>query len=240
MGRKNKKRKLSEKDESRRFSHRPAQTACGMLNLGRFKDSNFGRLNLEAVQSMDTELDWLWERLREVHLTMGIEPWNEMIAREFVTPVLRSVVLELLPEFENLIYCEASVVGLDKEGRVDLIIKSGDAILLVIEVKATEINPGIAQNLAQIAAARDQNLRNGVELGDTMFGIATTGYDWVLMKVVFGADNKPAVSVSKGMTLSIRCKELSKTVLVKEFELLRGRIMRMMKIQAEKLQGSGS
>jgi hypothetical protein len=47
-----------------------------------------------------------------------------------------------------------------------------------------------------------------------MFGIVSTGDKWVLTKAVFNADDKPALSVTKDLTLPIDGNEMSEVVVL--------------------------
>jgi hypothetical protein len=147
--------------------------------------------------------------------------------------MLESVVLELLPKFKTEVDDEVPVVGQENHGRVDMTIEFCDAILLIAEIKALCIDTAVAQCLLEMEAAREQNLEDEIDLGDTMFGIATTGDQWILVKAVFGAD-RPTVSVTKIMELSIKNKSLDKEMVSKQLEQIHGQITQLVMEQADK------
>jgi hypothetical protein len=210
---KEKKRKISKvaKAELEAFSQSPVKTVCEKLGLEKFARETFDSLEIEVDPLRDDELDKLYDNIRRVWLSKRTKNWREAKVRAFVDRVLESVVLELLAKFKTEIDDEASVIGQENRGKVDMAIVFGDAILLAVEVKASCIDTAIAQCLLEMEAAHEQNMVNKIDLGDTMFGIATTGDQWVLVKAVFGAD-KPTVSITKIIPLSIKGSLLSRAV----------------------------
>jgi hypothetical protein len=82
-------------------------------------------------------------------------------------------------------------------------------------------------------AAREQNMANKINLGDTMFGIATTGYQWVLVKAIFDAD-KPAVTVTEIMDLFVNCQDLLENTVTRQLAQLHEQITPLVIEQAEK------
>ncbi|CAB4432712.1 unnamed protein product [Rhizophagus irregularis] len=67
------------------------------------------------------------------------------------------------------------------KGSVDWVIKIGDTIIIVTEVKGEDINQGVGQNTIQLQASPPYNeaLRE-----DVMYGIVLTGVEWVIIKLV--------------------------------------------------------
>jgi hypothetical protein len=173
-----------------------------------------------------------------VHKNTDFDGWNEETVRDFVKPVLRLVMIKLWPEYDTAVRNEEFVADQKLHGRVDMEIKSKKAILLAIETKCERIKVGVAQNLLQLDTTRKKNMRNGIDLGDTMYGIVTTGCKWVLTKAVFNADGKPTVSITKPMYLSIKDKVLSKDEISKQLGLLHGCIEQDIVEQAKKLYRS--
>jgi hypothetical protein len=134
--------------------------------------------------------------------------------------VIGSASAELNPRFKTTYSKETRAAGKKKRGKVDLTVVSGKAILLAVKVKAFRLNQGIAQNLLQLEAIRDQNLWKGFDPGNTLLGVVSTAREWVLVKVVFGMDGKPTVSISKPMELSI--KPMEKDKVLDQLRVIRG------------------
>jgi hypothetical protein len=102
---------------------------------------------------------------------------------------------------------EYMVKGSEHKGKPDLVVKAGKAIVFVVEIKADNLELGMAQNLLQIRAAYQQNKRRKIDMGVTMYGLATTISQWVLTKVVFKSKDEYVVSQTKPMALPIRKKK---------------------------------
>jgi hypothetical protein len=126
---------------------------------------------------------------------------------------------------EPLLGFEYRLTDEKKEGKADYVISAGNAILLVIEAKATDLRPGIAQNLLQVRAAYRQNQKNGIDLGDTMYGLVTTASEWVLLKVAFAENDKCTVARCKDeLVLSVKEDGVSEDLLLKQVEPIVGYI----------------
>jgi hypothetical protein len=234
-----KKHKISKvaKAELKAFSQSPVKTVCEKLGLEKFTRETFDSLEIEVDPLSDDELDKLYDNIRRAWLSKRTKIWREAKVRAFVDRVLESVVLELLPKFETAVDDEADIIGQENHGRADMAITSGDAILLIVEIKASDIDTAVAQCLLEMEAAHEQNMVNKIDLGDTMFGIATTGDQWALVKAIFGAD-KPIVSMTDIMYLSVKRKKLVKSTMTKQLERLHGKITRVLVEQAEKYKSA--
>jgi hypothetical protein len=233
-----KKRKLDEAREEvkKAFSRHPLEKARNMLGLEkRFSLNQLGRFNIEAIQVNAEELKQHHNEISRVQLNDDLDGWNEATARNFVHRVLCSVNNVIRPRYNTRVGNETAVNSRENHGKADLTIKIGKIILLAVEVKTTNIEVAVAQNLLQLAAVREQNLEMGADLGDTMFGVATTGDQWVMVKVVFGAE-KPIASITKIMPLSIKRKRLFEKNSFGQLELLHGQITPLTMEQTEKLK----
>ncbi|RGB22979.1 hypothetical protein C1646_775198 [Rhizophagus diaphanus] len=66
-------------------------------------------------------------------------------------------------------------------------VKIGDTIIVVTEAKIEDINQGVGQNAIQLQASSRRNKKkrtyNEALREDVMYGIVSTGVDWVIMKV---------------------------------------------------------
>jgi hypothetical protein len=129
---------------------------------------------------------------------------------------------------------EHSVIGKKKKGLVDWAITINEAILMVIEAKATDLDLCIAQNVLQIIAAHEQNLDKNIDLGDTMYGMATIASKSVLVKAVFG-DAKCTVTLSDIFPLPIRDNNVSEESLREHAAALLGCFIAIAKEQANKI-----
>ncbi|EXX64128.1 uncharacterized protein OCT59_013517 [Rhizophagus irregularis] len=70
----------------------------------------------------------------------------------------------------------------------DWVIKIGDTIIVVTEAKREDINQGVGQNAIQLQASSQRNKKkrtfNEALREDIMYGIVSTGVDWVIIKLV--------------------------------------------------------
>jgi hypothetical protein len=236
-----KKPRLDEQEgevEDKAFSDSLVSIARDMLGLPKFNRKELPRFEVEAVQPSAKVLKKLRRAVRRAHRNNDTEHWNEATARVFVERVLEHVNNGFRRKYATKVSNEATVTGQEGHGRVDMTIKTGKITLLAIEVKSKRLTLGLAQNLLQLKAAREQNLKNGIDLGNTMFGIVSTGDKWVLTKAVFNADDKPAFFVSEDISLSIRGNQPPKAVLSNQLGQIHGQITRLVMEQVEKLQSS--
>jgi hypothetical protein len=175
----------------------------------------------------------LTDNVYTIRENTNFKDWSEAKAREFVGSVLNSVATGLRPGFDISVSNETVAAGQNR-GKVDITLKLDDAVILAVEVKSDDLDMGIAQNVLQLEAVRAKNLANGIDLGDTMVGIATTGSEWVLVKMVFNANAKSTASATEIIPLSVKDKKQSKAALSKELELLHGSITQITAEQAKK------
>ena len=111
---------------------------------------------------------------------------NEATRREFISSVLHGVAscydgeVKVCPEYE--------LSGSHGKGPVDWVIKIGDTIIVVTEAKREDINQGVGQNAIQLQASSQRNKKkrtyNEALREDVMYGIVSTGVDWVIIKLV--------------------------------------------------------
>jgi hypothetical protein len=141
-----KKGKVTGKPEAEleAFSECPIKIARNKLGMKEFRHRAFSRLKIDTVPLNADELKNLYNSVHRAWLSRRKDNWNEAKARVFVDRVLESVVLELLAKFKTEVEDEASVIGKENHGRVDMAIVVGDAILLVAEIKASCIHTAIA------------------------------------------------------------------------------------------------
>ncbi|POG82865.1 hypothetical protein GLOIN_2v1469723 [Rhizophagus irregularis DAOM 181602=DAOM 197198] len=75
-----------------------------------------------------------------------------------------------------------------KSKKSDWVIKIGDTIIVVTEAKREDINQGVGQNAIQLQASSQRNKKkrtfNEALREDIMYGIVSTGVDWVIIKLV--------------------------------------------------------
>jgi hypothetical protein len=103
---------------------------------------------------------------------------NEATRREFISSVLHGVAscydgeVKVCPEYE--------LSG--SHGKI------GDTIIVVTEAKREDINQGVGQNAIQLQASSQRNKKkrtyNEALREDVMYGIVSTGVDWVIIKLV--------------------------------------------------------
>jgi hypothetical protein len=232
-----KKQRTSKKqktDKNDTFSSCPLEAARLMLNLDSFDRRKLCKLKVDVVQPTSDILESLTDNVYALRENTDFKDWNEAKAREFVGSVLNSVATGLRPGFDIKVSNETTAAG-QKRGKVDITLKLEGVVILAVEVKSESLRMGIAQNVLQLEAVRAQNLANGIDLGDTMFGVATTGSQWVLVKMVFNANAKPTAFATEIMTLSVKDGKQPKAALSKELELLHGSITQITAEQAKKV-----
>lgn len=117
---------------------------------------------------------------------MHVTSTNEATRREFISSVLHGVAscydgkVKVCPEYE--------LSGSHGKGPVDWVIKVGDTIIVVTEAKREDMNQGVSQNAIQLQASSQCNKKkrtyNEALHEDVMYGIVSTGVEWVIIKLV--------------------------------------------------------
>jgi hypothetical protein len=74
---------------------------------------------------------------------------------------------------------------------------------MMVEIKKDDLDLGIAYNILQILAARQQNVRNGVNMGDAMYGLVSTGFRSILPWVVFDENGSYELTRSNDIDFSM-------------------------------------
>ena len=156
-------------------------TADSYIDLTRF-DGEFADIsNCEKV------LEHVLEDIAIKHKTCThITSANEATRREFISSILHGVAscydgeVKVCPEYE--------LSGSHGKGPVDWVIKIGDTIIVVTEAKREDINQGVGQNAIQLQASSQRNKKKRTHdealHEDVMYGIVSTGVDWVIIKLV--------------------------------------------------------
>jgi hypothetical protein len=149
--------------------------------------------------------------------------------------MLISMLTEPCPDFAMYMRSNKLINNQKKRGTIHIAVTSGVAIFSAIDLETTDLNLGIARNLMQLEAVRDDKLANGIKLCNTMFGVVAIGDKWVITKVVFRVKGKPAVFVSRAMELSIGEEKPTKSALVRQIKLIHRCL-----VQTIARQGEGS
>jgi hypothetical protein len=216
----------STKRQSNAFTKNTIKDAGEIMGDEEFSSSRLGYFNAKALcHSEEADKDFkklfskLWKRV-------GPEEWDEATASIFAMELLMHAGDTLDKEYglSLTIKREYPVKGRKNNGRPDMVVKAGNAIVLVVEVKASKLELGMAQNLLQIRAAYQQNKRRRFNVGTTMYGLATTVSEWVLTRVVFKSSNEYTVSRTRPMALPIKEENIS-DIPNKTFELILGCVM---------------
>jgi hypothetical protein len=86
------------------------------------------------------------------------------------------------------VYPQYNISGSHGKGPVDWAIKVGDTIIAITEAKKEDLDQGVGQNVIQLQASTQRNLKkrtyDSALREDAMFGIITTGVDWVIIKLI--------------------------------------------------------
>jgi hypothetical protein len=154
----------------------------GQVNQETIKVSRF-----ESLQPSKKALNHIIKRLAVFRNITSRKTWNEAKSRKIVNAVVDPSMDDLKNKYgyEIEVEPEWDIVGNDNYGKADVAIRFDKAIVLVIEIKKDELDLGISQNLLQILAAHQQNRRRKVRMGNTMYGLASTGFESVLLRMVF-------------------------------------------------------
>ncbi|RIA93591.1 hypothetical protein C1645_735445 [Glomus cerebriforme] len=156
-------------------------TSDSYIDLSRFDGKLADTANYEKI------LEHILEDIAMKHKTcIHVTSANEATRREFISSVLHDVAscydseVKVCPEYE--------LSGSHGKGPVDWVIKIGDTIIIVIEAKREDINQGVGQNAIQLQALSQRNKKkhtyNEALREDVMYGIVSTGVDWVIIKLV--------------------------------------------------------
>ncbi|PKC06519.1 hypothetical protein RhiirA5_501328 [Rhizophagus irregularis] len=156
-------------------------TADSYIDLPRFDGELADTANYEKI------LEHVLEDIAMKHKTcIHVTSANEATRREFISSVLHGVAscydgeVKVCPEYE--------LSGSHGKGPVYWVIKIGDTIIVVTEAKREDINQGVGQNAIQLQASSQRNKKkrtyNEALREDVMYGIVSTGVDWVIIKLV--------------------------------------------------------
>ncbi|PKK56149.1 hypothetical protein RhiirC2_800639, partial [Rhizophagus irregularis] len=156
-------------------------TADSYINLLRFDRKLADTANYERI------LEHVLEDIAMKHKTcIHITSANKATRHEFISSVLHGVAscydgeVKVCPKYE--------LSGSHGKGPVDLIIKIRNTIIVITEAKKEDINQGVGQNAIQLQASSQRNKKkrtyNEVLCEDVMYGIISTGVDWVIIKLV--------------------------------------------------------
>ena len=91
------------------------------------------------------------------------------------------------------VYPQYNVSGSHGKGPVDWAIKIDETIIAITEAKREDLNQGVGQNIVQLQASSQRNPKkrtyDSALREDVMFGIVTTGVEWVIIKLVSNGSN---------------------------------------------------
>jgi hypothetical protein len=136
--------------------------------------------------------------MRNYYNVNGVDALNESTTHSVLDNILVDAVRELETVYGIVVQCKTKhyIISKNKQGFADMAIVSGEAILLAIEVKVTNLEECAAQNVVQVQAVYQQNRQKGINLGNIMYGIAITLTKSVLLKTVFDDEDKGIITKS--------------------------------------------
>ena len=115
---------------------------------------------------------------------------NEAMRHEFISSVLHSVASCYDGKVKVCLKYDLS--GSHGKGPVDWVIKVGDTIIVVIEAKREDINQEVGQNAIQLQASfqcnKEKRKYKKALNEEIMYGIVSTGADWVITKLIITGD----------------------------------------------------
>jgi hypothetical protein len=198
---------VSNKPQS--FSKKPVDVVGNLLNIKPFNYKELDVFEFKKYRIPAKDLDDLEENLRRSRRRFPDGVWDETNTRRIVDDIMYMAadVLSKKTGKKIVVQSERDIVGEECHGDADMAVMFGSAILLVMEAKATDLNEGVAQNILQIQAAHQHNVRNGINTRNTMFGLATIASKSILLRVVFDDEGGMEVTRSDPITLPIRYPE---------------------------------
>ncbi|CAG8835185.1 27685_t:CDS:2, partial [Gigaspora margarita] len=125
--------------------------------------------------------------------TGGISEINEALKDDVIKNILEIHIVS-----PSIWYCKSypqyEVSRSHGKGPIDWAIKVEDTIISVTEAKRKNIDQGIAQSTVQAHASLQRNRKKhsyeeADMYGDVMYGIVTTGVDWIITKIVLSNEN---------------------------------------------------
>eukprot|EP00047_Mylnosiga_fluctuans_P000635 m.197385 g.197385 ORF g.197385 m.197385 type:complete len:350 (-) comp10088_c0_seq29:207-1256(-) len=137
---------------------------------------------VKDIAGFDVEFARLLDDLRRRYLKFGdITKGNETTRREYISCVLLSAAML----FEKVtLKVEEATSGQLARGPLDYLFIYKNFHILVTEAKQNETNKGVAQNVAQLYSARDENRRKRKRDDyEDVWGIVTTGSDWTFIQL---------------------------------------------------------
>jgi len=134
------------------------------------------------MAGFDHEFARLLDDLHRRYLKFGdITKGNETTRREYISCVLMSAAML----FEKVtLKVEEATSGELARGPLDYLFLYKSFHILVTEAKQNETDKGVAQNVAQLHSARDENRRKRKRDDyEDAWGIVTTGSDWTFIQL---------------------------------------------------------
>jgi hypothetical protein len=134
--------------------------------------------------------------MRNYYNVNGVDALNESTTHSVLDNILVSAARELENGCGIVVQRKTKhyIISKNKQGFADMAIVSGEAILLAIEVKVTNLEKCAAQNVVQVQAVYQQNRQKGINLGNIMYGIAITLTKSVLLRTVFDDEDKGIIT----------------------------------------------
>ncbi|CAG8454516.1 9248_t:CDS:2 [Paraglomus occultum] len=117
---------------------------------------------------------------------------NEATRTEYISPFMINAVAGCPPG--TVLRPQLRFVGSHDKGPVDYAIEYKSTLIRITETKVNELGKGLAQNVVQLQAAAQHNIRKRKRNSDdsdydsdTIYGIVTTGVEWLV--VLFALDS---------------------------------------------------
>ena len=149
-----------------------------------------------SIVISDVEIDLIYVELNRRVKAFDLNLVTEFTIREFISPILVSA-LVILDNANIRMTAEKKIVGKRANGSVDFDIMYRHFHICIVEAKKEAFEAGIAQNIAQLVASRDE-LLYGIKkrlYSDTFTddnvkytpssGIVSTGDEWLFTRYVY-------------------------------------------------------
>ena len=164
-------------------------------------NDQFGDLTSLVESQLTKQVDIVAEELLRKVAVLSLITASETTMREFMSPVLIAALLLMENNDHLKMHCELPITGEGGNGPVDYVITYNSFDIVLTEAKKLDIAAGMAQNIAQQVASREDFVKGLAPikkrkyselLADVKlipsFGIVTTGDEWLLLKYFYSTD----------------------------------------------------
>ncbi len=164
------------------FSENEALAYAGTLNL-QLNENIFH----DATRCFDSTINTIAQELERRISVFDLYEASRYTMREFISPLLVGAVL--LNTGVNMV-AKNKIIGSLGNGTVDYTLIYKEFNICVVEAKKGAIEKGVAQNIAQLVASREEYCRRFKRNAEDICnvpssGIVSTGEDWIFIRYMY-------------------------------------------------------